>query len=417
MNSVATSPSSVRAKLRVLILTQYFPPEVGAPQARLSETARKLQQLGAEVEVLTAMPSYPTGRVFSDWRGRWFMRDEWQGMQVVRAFGYPTKSTKTLPRLLNYFSFVFSSLVAGLAMTKPCDVILVESPPLFLGLTGACLRRFKRAAMVLNVSDLWPETAVALGLYSRESRAVRLAVGLERWLYRVSAAVTAQSSGIADGIRAKCPTANVALIPGGVDAQVFSPQRRDRAVLKPFVGEGRHVVGYAGLLGIAQGIELLLDVAKRLEHRTDIVFLIAGDGPERASLERKAGANVVFAGLMPKADMPALVASFDVTVIPLVKTIPGALPSKMYEAMASEVPIVLAAEGDPRELLERANCGLYAPYSDAAAVASAVAQLCDDRELAGRLGEAGRRYVLAHHVREVIAERLHGVLLEAARPT
>ncbi|MBX3637658.1 MAG: glycosyltransferase family 4 protein [Rubrivivax sp.] len=403
--------------LRLLILTQYFPPEVGAPQARLSEQALRLRDLGVDVEVLTAMPSYPTGRIFDGWRGRWFAREQWRGLPVLRCAVYPTQSPRTLPRLLNYFSFVVSSAIVGVFLARRCDVVLVESPPLFLGLAGVLVAASKRARMVLNVSDLWPETAVALGVYDRRSLAVRLAVWLEKVLYRASSVVTGQSDGIVRGVLDKHPGAQVVLVPGGVDCTTFAPARRDRARLSPLGCDGKFVVGYAGLIGVAQGIGLLLDVARRLAHRDDIVFVIAGDGPQRNELEQRAGPNVVFAGLWPKAEMPALVASFDLALIPLVATIPGALPSKMYEAMASEVPIVLAADGDPRELLERAGCGLAVPYGDADAVTAAVLHLCDDAPLARSLGRAGRAYVLEHHRREATAERLHAALQLATAGT
>lgn len=401
--------------LRLLILTQYFPPETGAPQARLSETALRLRELGVAVEVLTAMPSYPLGRTYEGWRGRLCMRDHWRDLPVLRAWAYATQSPRAVPRLASYFSFVLSSLLVGLFGARRFDVVLVESPPLFLGLSGVALAWLRRARLVLNVSDLWPETAVALGLYARDSRLVRLAETLERWLYRRASAVTAQSPGIQRGVLAKHPAARVEWLPGGVDAQLFAPAHRDPAVLAPFGCAGKKVVGYAGLIGIAQGIELILQVAQRLQAREDIVFLIAGDGPERAALQARAGRNVRFTGLLPKASMPAVVASFDLTLIPLVLPIPGALPSKMYEAMAAQVPIVLAAEGDARELLTRAGCGLHAPYADAEAVARAVLQLCDAPEQAQALGRAGRNYVLAHHVRTVIAEKMLGVLLAARR--
>mgnify|MGYP001261770522 CR=1 FL=1 len=399
--------------MRLLILTQYFPPETGAPQARLSETALRLQQMGVAVEVLTAMPSYPTGRVFGAWRGRAFMRDQWQSLPVLRAFAYPTQSPRTLPRLLSYFSFVASSTLAGLFMARRCDVVLVESPPLFLGLAGLVLARLKRARLVLNVSDLWPETAVALGLYARDSRAVRLAEVLERMLYRRAQVVTGQSDGIVRGVLDKHPAARAMLVPGGVDCERFDPLRRDRPRLDALGAGGRIVVGYAGLLGIAQGVGFLLQVAERLRDRDDLCFVIIGDGPERETLRRQAGANVIFAGLRPKEEMPALVAAFDLAFIPLVSPIPGALPSKMYEAMACGVPIVLAAEGDPRALLERAGCGMHVAYGDLPGAVAAVTRLADDRALASALGQAGRDHVTRHHRRERIAERMHEALARA----
>lgn len=399
--------------LRLLILTQYFPPETGAPQARLSEMALLLKEKGVEVEILTAMPNYPAGKIYAGYRGKWFCRDTWQGLSVIRAFIYPTKNPGLLPRLLNYFSFVFSSLAAGLFMTRRPHVILVESPPLFLGISGWILKTVRRAKLVFNVSDLWPETAIALGLYARGSGFVKIATGLERFLYRNAAACTGQSFGIARGIFEKYPRARVSLIPNGADCKKFSPARRNRAVLEKWAAGGKTVVGYAGLIGIAQGIRLLIDAAKLLEDDKDVVFLIAGDGPEQDALEKEAGPNVVFTGLLRKEDMPEMVASFDMTVIPLRAHIPGALPSKMYEAMASGVPVILAASGDPKELLDRAQAGIALRYDDPASVAEAVRRLKASPDLRETLGKNGRDYVLAHHQRAQIAEKLHRTLVSA----
>lgn len=392
--------------MRLLILTQYFPPETGAPQARLSEMALLLKQAGVEVEILTAMPNYPAGKIHDAYLGKFFMRDTWKGIPLVRSFIYPTKNPGTIPRLLNYFSFVISSFIAGIFMAKKADVILVESPPLFLGMSGFMLSAFKNAKMVFNVSDLWPETAVALGLYARDSRLVKVAEALEKFLYRHSAACTAQSFGIARGILEKDPAAHVSLIPNGADCDVFSPARRVKT-------DTRTVVGYAGLIGIAQGIRVVTDTAKLLENHKDIVFVIAGDGPEREELQKQAGPNVVFTGLLAKEKMPETVASFDMTIIPLKAHIPGALPSKMYEAMASEVPVILAAEGDPRELLARANAGIHVDYDSPQQIADAVLKLKNDETLRRKLGQAGRDYVLMHHTRAKIAEKLHNTLISA----
>lgn len=399
-------------KLRLLILTQYFPPETGAPQARLSEMALLLKDKGVEVEVLTAMPNYPAGKIFDDYKGKWFMRDEWRGLPIVRSFIYPTKNPGIVPRLLNYFSFVFSSILAGLFMCKRADVILVESPPLFLGIAGYALKLLKRAKLIFNVSDLWPETAVALGLFERDSTLVNIATRLEKFLYKTSAACTGQSYGIARGIVAKHPGARVALIPNGADCAVFSPVKRNRNILSPWkIDPDKTVVGYAGLLGIAQGIKLILDSAQKLAHEKDIVFLIVGDGPEREMLEKEAGSNVVFAGLVPKDNMPEIVASFDMTIIPLKTHIPGALPSKIYEAMASEIPVILAAEGDPRELLNRAQGGIAVDYNDVQTVSDAIMQLKSDNILARQLGQQGRNYVMQYHDRSQIAAKFHKTLV------
>lgn len=398
--------------LRLLILTQYFPPETGAPQARLSEMALLLKEKGVEVEILTAMPNYPAGKIFDSYTRKWFMRDTWRDISVIRSFIYPTKNPKLIPRLLNYFSFVISSLIAGLCMARKADIILVESPPLFLGLTAWILSRVRGMKMIFNVSDLWPETAVALGLYDRTSGFVRMAEKLELFLYTRASACTGQSFGIARGILAKHPAAKVALIPNGADCTVFTPAKDNKKdAIAKWVAPNKTIVGYAGLIGLAQGIQLLIDAAKMLEHDPDILFLIVGDGPEREMLQAKAGKNVIFTGLVQKADMPAIVAAFDMTIIPLKNHIPGALPSKMYEAMAAEIPIILAADGDPKELLQRAEAGILANYDDVASVTNAIIQLKNDAALCRQLGKQGRAYVLQHHQRTGIADKLHAVLL------
>lgn len=393
--------------LRLLILTQYFPPETGAPQARLSEMALLLKEKGVDVTILTAMPNYPAGVIFDGYKGKWFVRDTWRDLPVIRSFIYPTQKPALVPRLLNYFSFVISSTLAGIFMAGKADIILVESPPLFLGMAAFVLKVLKRAKLIFNVSDLWPETAVALGLFDRSSALVRIATVLEKFLYKQSDACTGQSFGIARGIIDKCVSARVALIPNGADCEKFAPQFKNKTALAKWCDPAKFIVGYAGLIGIAQGIELLINVAKL---HPDISFLIVGDGPERALLEKQAGKNVIFTGLVPKDDMPAIVASFDMTIIPLKKHIPGALPSKMYEAMAAEVPIILAAEGDPQELLTRAHAGITVDYNDINSVSNAITTLTQAPMLAQKLGRQGREYVLQHHQRQAIADKLFNTL-------
>lgn len=401
--------------LNICILTQYFPPETGAPQARLGEMALHLAVKGHKVTILTAMPNYPQGIVHDAYRGKWIMQDEWQGLRVIRSFIYPSKSAKLLPRLMNYFSFVFSSAIAGLIHLKRTDVIVVESPPLFLGISGALLKIATRGKMVFNVSDLWPETAVALGLYTRDSGFVRMAAALEKQLYAISDALTGQSHGIVAGIQAIAPHKPVTLVPNGCDTSVFRP---DVANETYFVRHGipaeKTIIGYAGLIGLAQGIGVILDAARAAAARTDLHFVIVGDGPEKESLEKDAAdlTNVTFTGLVQKTDMPSIVAAFDMTIIPLKTHIPGALPSKMYEAMASAVPIILPAEGDPKTLLEKAQCGVAVSY-DGHAIADACIALADDAAERQRLGQNGRAYVLAHHERKVIAQTFENALLSA----
>ncbi|WP_417736889.1 glycosyltransferase family 4 protein [Rosistilla oblonga] len=395
---------------RVLILTQYFPPETGAPQARLFEMAKRLVARGYDVEVLTAMPNYPQGKIYNGYRGKWHVVEEIEGMRVIHSPIFPSRSARLVPRLASYFSFVVSSILWGLCLVRRPDVLICESPPLFLGLSAIFLKTVFRCPLIFNVSDLWPESAVRMGLHNKKFL-VTLAVWLERFCYRSAAAVTCQSHGIVRGVRSKSQGKRVELLPNGCDCERFKPAHRSATLREKYGVEDKLVVGYAGLLGVAQGIGAIVEVAERLRFDSRIQFLIVGDGPEREYIEKELQLrrlpNVKFTGWLGRDEMPAMVASFDIGFVPLKYYIPGALPSKIYETMASETPVLLASQGgDPEELLCRANAGVSVDYDAPDEVAGAIARLADSAEERMRLGRNGRRYVLTHHQREIISERL-----------
>ncbi len=404
--------------MRLLILTQYYPPETGAPQNRLSDLARRLARRGHAVTALTAMPNYPKGRIFDGYRGRLVFREILDGVRVLRTWIYATPGKGFAVRLLNYFSFVATSLLFGSGRIGRQDVVLVESPPLFLGITGWILARLSGARLVFNVSDLWPASAVALGMV-RNRALIGAAERLELFFYRAARLVTGQTRGIVDDIRRRCPGSPVLLYTNGVDTAAFGPEAgRARAEIRRRHGlaEDAFVAGYAGLHGLAQGLDILLDAAKRAPQ---VVFALWGDGPVKADLQARAAglANVRFFPTLPSRDVPGLLSSFDAAVVPLKKDplFQGALPSKMFEAMAAARPLLLAVDGEARALVERAGAGLCVPPEDGGALAEAVERLRGDPALAAQLGAQGRAHVLEHYDRERIAERLERALEEVRR--
>ena len=206
------------------ILTQYYPPELGAPQARLSDLAQRLARRGHEVSVLTAMPSYPQGKIYPGYGG-WRRRETLNGVSVVRTAIYPTQKPNLLPRLTNYFSFVFSACMAGGWWLPRLDYLLTESPPLFLGISGYLLSRWKRARWIFNVSDLWPESAVRLG-FLQEGLSLRLSQALEAFCYRKAWLVTGQSRSILADIQERFPGVRTVHFSNGVDTVLFHPDGR-----------------------------------------------------------------------------------------------------------------------------------------------------------------------------------------------
>jgi colanic acid biosynthesis glycosyl transferase WcaI len=404
--------------LRVIVLTHYFPPEVGAPQARLFELARRLVAQGVQVTVVTGFPNYPSGVVAAGYRGRFAMREDMRGVTVLRTWVFATPNKGFARRLVNHFSFAVSSLTA-LRRAGPADVIFVESPPLAIGLAAFAWSWIKRAPFIFNVSDIWPQSAVEMGAL-RNRAAIGLAEWLERSLYRHASKVSVVTPGIVDKLAARgVPREKLFLLTNAVDTDVFRPDARDEELAVRLGVAGRKVFLYAGTHGLAQGLDVVLEAA-RLTRDPSVLFVLAGEGADKARLEAKARtdaiANVQFLPNQPREAMPRLINLAYATVIPLrrLDVFKAALPSKMFESMAAERPIVLSVWGEAATLVEDAGCGVVVEPENAAALAAAVERLAADPTEASRLGANGRRYALEHFDRNKVAERFLNLLKEVS---
>jgi glycosyltransferase involved in cell wall biosynthesis len=394
--------------MRLCILTQYYPPEIGAPQARLSELAAHFVQRGHTVTVLTAMPNYPRGRVYDGYGGL-YRREEIRGVQVRRSFIYPTQRTDFVHRLTNYFSFVASSALFGTFGLGRCDFLMVESPPLFLGGAGCWLSRCHRARLIFNVSDLWPESAVRLGLVRAGSRVHRLSAWLEAFCYRHAWLVTGQSKTILNDIQRRFPECPTFHLSNGVDTTRFGRHRSSAATRAALGGPDELVCLYAGLHGVAQGLDQVLQAAARLQGWDHLKFVLVGDGPEKAQLEQAAARgglrNVRFLPPRPAQDIPELLAAADILLVPLKTYIPGAVPSKLYEAMASERPVILVAQGEAADIVNQSHAGLVVEPGNVDGLVEALEQLCQQPATRERLGAQGRLAAQQSFDRQLIVGR------------
>ena len=394
--------------MRFGILTQYYPPEMGAPQARLSDLARRLREHGHDVTVLTAMPNYPTGRVQAGYRVL-FRREQRDGVRVLRAPIYPNQSLGLLPRLASYFSFVVSSLIFGAFTLPRLDFLLTESPPLFLGIAGFVLSRWKRARWIFNVSDLWPDSAVRLGVVGN-GLGLSMARYLEAFCYRRAWLVSGQSREILEDIRRRFPGVRTYHLSNGVDGRLFRPDRLSTQGRQRLIGDaagGECVAVYAGLHGMAQGLDQVLDALARLNGTGPLAVFI-GDGPERERLVRRAAelhiSRIRFLDAVPREDVPGLLASADIAIVPLKIRLPGAVPSKIYEAMASGVPVLLVADGEAADIVREAGAGVVIDPGDVAGLADAFARMVRDPEGRRKMGLAGRASALSRFDRSSITE-------------
>ena len=379
---------------RFLILTQHFPPEVGAAQTRLHAFAKQLQAHGHEVRVVTALPNYPRGEVFPEYRNMRVVREQIDGLHVTRTWIRPATGRNVLKRLLGYWSFAISSLPACMREPKP-DFIFVESPPLFLGITAYVCSRLRRVRFILNVADVWPGSARELGIV-RSRLLLWFGERLERFLYRTAYRVTVQTNGVRSYIGAIVGVAKVMVFYNGVDTSEFLP--RETASV-PWVGPRESAFLFAGTLGYAHCWDVILEAAELLRSRSDIVFLLVGDGPEKARLveqsQNKSLENIRFVERRPVSEMPVLFASCRATVIPLRRgeLLKTTRPSKVFPALACESPVIFGGEGETAQLLLENRCGIVVPPEDGPAFAEAVVRLADHPEEARALGRRGRALV------------------------
>ena len=394
--------------MHLTLLTQYYPPEIGAPQARLSELANHFINCGHSVTVVTAMPNYPTGRIHDGYGGI-LRRETQRGVEVIRTFIYPTQTAKLLPRLSNYFSFVLSSSIFASLLLRRTDYLMVESPPLFLGLAGIWLSLVKRARLIFNVSDLWPESAVRLGILRPHSLSLRLSERLESFCYRGAWLVTGQSKTILANIQERFPDRPTFHLSNGVDTTLFSADQSSESARAMLNGSGRLVALYAGLHGLAQGLDQILDAAEALRDDPSLQFVLVGDGPEKQTLVEHARErrleNVRFLDPRPAREIPSLVAAADIVIVPLKTYIPGAVPSKLYEAMASGRPVILVAEGEAAEIVGAYQAGLIVKPGDIGGLVKALRALGSKPSLRQMLGHKGRRAAELSFDRSQIAAR------------
>jgi len=402
--------------VKLLILTQYFPPEVGAPQNRLYELALRLKSKGIDISVLTAMPNYPQMIIHKEYKGKCYCKEDMNGLIVHRTWIYVSKSKKIIFRLLNYFSFVFSSLWFGLIKIRKHDVLLVESPPLFLGITAYLLSRAKKAKMIFNVSDLWPESAEKLEIISNK-RILSLATKLEEFCYRKSALITGQTQGIVNNIQSRFSNKRVYWLKNGVDIKFYDVNKalsetNSWRKINGYSDED-FILFYGGIIGHAQGLELILNAAKLLEEKDRIKFVLLGSGPEKEKLlslkQELQLTNLEFYDAVPKSKMQEIIMDMDATIVPLKRLdlFKGAIPSKIFENLALKKPILLGLEGEAKQLfIDEGNCGLAFEPENTEDLVKQIITLYNNPELAKELGENGLKYASENFNRDKIAEEL-----------
>jgi colanic acid biosynthesis glycosyl transferase WcaI len=406
--------------MHVLFLSHYFPPEVNAPATRTYEHCRRWVAAGHRVTVITCAPNCPTGVVAAGYKNSWLSREWVDGIRVLRVWTWLSPNKGFLGRTINYLSYMLCATLCAMWVRK-VDAIVATSPQFFCGWAGVFGRWILRRPLLLEIRDIWPESIVTVGAMKR-SPVMRVLEVLERRMYITAKQIVTVGDGYRDQlIRRGVPEEKIAVVPNGVDVSQFVPEQPARQVRSQWRGDGRFVCAYIGTVGMAHGLEVIVRAARKLKEagRDDVVFWIVGDGAERSRLENVCHAealdHVVFTGLVPKSKIAEVIASCDACLVHLRKTelFETVIPSKIFEIMAMNVPIVMGVNGQAQRIVLSGRAGLAMTPEDEESLLAGIDMIARDRASYSH----GRDYVARHYDRNVLAQRLLDELAAMIAPT
>jgi hypothetical protein len=403
--------------VHILFLSDNFPPEVNAPASRTFEHCREWVRAGHRVTVVTCVPNFPVGQVFSGYRNRLYQREPMEGIEVIRVWSYITANEGFLRRTLDYVSYMAMAILVA-PFVRNVDVVVATSPQFFTACAGWFVGAVKRRPFVFELRDLWPESIRAVGAM-REGRVLRSLERLELFLYRRAAAiVTVTHSFRARLIARGIDGAKIAVVTNGADLARFAPRPKDAALVGTLDLGGKLVAGYIGTHGMAHALETLLEAAAivgRDPDGADIRLILLGDGAAKAELKRRAEQmelrNVIFIDTVPKAEVARYWSLLDLSIIHLKRTdlFTTVIPSKLFECMAMGIPVLHGVAGESAAIVEAERAGLVFPPEDSRDLAEKLLLLARDGEARGMFAaqatQAARRYD-----RSYLAASMLGVL-------
>jgi glycosyltransferase involved in cell wall biosynthesis len=413
--------------VKILYVSQYFPPEMGAPAARVAELSRHWARMGHDVTVLTGFPNHPTGVVPEEWRSRLHRlhcTDTIDGVKVVRTWLWPLPNRKAHERIRNYASFCVSAAISGLALPKP-DVVIATSPQLLCALAGWWLAWWKRVPFVFEVRDLWPESLAAVGAGSEGSLLHRTLGAIAGFLYRRAQRIVVVAPAFTNHLMRywNVPAAKISTVENGVETDVFRLDPAAAEVRKQLHLEDRFLICYIGTMGNAHGLETLIAAAEELQTALpSTMFLLIGEGAEKDRIAKLAAQrglqNIKFLDQQPRERIPAYVSAADLCLVMLRKSelFKTVIPTKLLEYMACERPVIVAVDGQARQIVETAHAGVFVEPENSKALVKAILDLAGESERRRQMGASGRAYIVNQFSREKTARDyitvLQALLLE-----
>src|SRR5262245_39228050 len=387
--------------MRILFLSHYYHPEVNAPANRVGQLARAWADDGHDVTVLTGFPNHPTGIVPPAYRGRPYIRHEFdRGVHVARTPIYAAPNKGILRRSLNYASYAMSAATVGPFITTRPDIVVATSPQFLTAVAGYALARTKRVPFVLEVRDLWPASIVDVGAMHPGSLVVHTLEAAERFLYRHADHIVVVTDSFVEAIAAHgIPRSKISVVKNGVDLEMFRPGPTENGVRERLGLRDKFVAAYIGTHGMAHGLGTIVEAAALLRHDDRYRFLLIGDGAEKSSLQQRAASegltNVLFLDQIPHEAIPDHIRAADVTLVLLRDRVlfRSVIPSKIFEFMGTARPIVIGVDGEARRLVEDAGAGVFVPPEDPKTLVATLRRLDADPIARSRMGQSSRNFV------------------------
>lgn len=408
--------------MKILYVSQHYPPEMGALAGRAAELSRHFAALGHDASVLTGFPNHPRGVVFPEYlerSHRFFFRENINGVDVIRTSFLLRPNRGALDRALSYSSFCLSAIFRGIFLESP-DVVIGTSPPLPIAIAGYIIGRLKGANVIFEVRDLWPESLEGVGIGEKKSWIYTFVAAVVRFLYKHSDHIVVVTPAFKEYLNKSwnVPLEKMSVVVNGVETERFRPQSSDPEIRRQLgIPDNQFVAAYVGTMGMAHGLETLLQVAALLQDRApQITLLMVGDGGNRNDLLKIVAGrqlrNLVVAEPQPREKIPAIINSADVCLSLLknqavFKTV---IPTKMLEYMACGRPVVLSVGGQAEQILREADAGISVEAENPAAITDAILAMYSDPAARKRFGENGRKYVTTNMERSKTARDYLDVL-------
>lgn len=379
--------------MKIIFLTDQFPPERNVPATRTWEHVSRWAKAGHEVTIITTAPNHPEGKLLNGYKNRWYATEMMEAVKVIRVKSYITANKGVFKRTLDYLSFMVTGCIAAMFQPRP-DVLVATSPQFFCAVAGWVAATVRRVPWVFELRDLWPESIVAVGAM-KESLAIRALTWVEMSMYRSAARVVAVTNGLKqDLVDRGIDPDKIHVVRNGCDITRFYPRPKDETLLERFGLKGKFVAGYFGTIGMAAGVDTAVQAAELLQDRDDIMILLAGAGAEFENVQQLIKArglrNIQLLPAFSQAEMPTVLSVLDAGLV-MLKDKPlfrGAVSTKISESLASGKPVILSMpEGEATGLLDEYGFGLKVKAETPEEMANALRRLADDRALHGALAE------------------------------